>query len=68
MPEKFQVSITELNDYKNLLHELKQRWEAIEKEPGIFRYKLNVQKETILKGEFRFFIQVCSPSNAVFCY
>lgn len=52
------IEIFELNDYKQLLHVLKQRWKNAEKQSGVFRYKLNVQKEEILNGEFNFFVQV----------
>lgn len=52
------LQVFELNDYKNLLHELKQRWEDVKNQPGVFRYQLNVEKEAVLEGELKFFVQV----------
>lgn len=45
--------------YKTLVNDLKQKWEECEtNHEDVFRYKLNVTKEKVLEGKFKFFVQV----------
>lgn len=42
----------------NLLNLIQERWREAEQKPGVFRYKLDVQKKMFLEGRFKFFIEV----------
>lgn len=50
----------EKNGLKN---ELKTHWTRLENTPGVFRYKLNVQKKKVLPGGCKFVAQVLQPSR-----
>lgn len=52
------VKVSSLNDYKALHDELTRRWLELEHIPNVFRYKLNVCKQKILKGNFNYFVEV----------
>lgn len=42
-----------------LISVLKEKWNKCESETSeVFRYKLNISDEKILKGEFKFYVQV----------
>lgn len=44
-----------------LVDDLKEKWEDCENQHAdVFRYKLNVTKEKVLEGSFKFFVQVRS--------
>lgn len=44
---------------ENLVEELKTKWEYVETNyADVFRYKLNVNREKVLEGNFQFYVQV----------
>lgn len=46
-----------------LVDELKSKWQDCEDNSvDVFRYKLNVTREKVLDGAFKFFVQVGNPS------
>lgn len=50
--------ITNKSDFSALKAEIIRKWLELEHIPGIFRYKLNVRKQVILPGRFKFVAQV----------
>lgn len=52
---------TEEEALGTLIEDLKLKWQQCEDEHAeVFRYKLNVTREKVLEGNFKFFVQVCS--------
>jgi hypothetical protein len=46
-----------------LVEDLKLKWQSCEDNSAeVFRYKLNVTKEKVLDGKFKFYVQVSSSS------
>lgn len=44
---------------KSLIDELKSKWHKCEAEhQEVFRYKLNVAKDKVIEGNFKFYVQV----------
>lgn len=37
---------------------LVEKWNSLESNPQVFRYRLNIRKQTILNGKFKFLTQV----------
>lgn len=53
------VKIVMAEELGNLIETLKLKWQDCESNHvEVFRYKLNVTKEKILDGNFKFFVQV----------
>jgi hypothetical protein len=43
---------------ENLEEKIIEVWKICEKTPGIFRYKLKIDREKVIDGNFGFYIQV----------
>lgn len=59
-PNRKYYNETESQELKN---ELMSRWTRLESTPGVFRYKLNVQKQKVLPGDYKFVVQVIKRLN-----
>lgn len=53
------MSSGEIANLGVLVEDLKAKWQSCEDESvDVFRYKLDVTKEKVLDGKFKFFVQV----------
>lgn len=45
-------------DSASIKDRLVEKWNSLESNPQVFRYRLNIQNQTILDGKFKFLTQV----------
>lgn len=45
-------------DFDIVLKSLRHEWDTKHTQTGVFNYKLNIKKERVLDGKYRYFIQV----------
>lgn len=53
-----QIKVKSVYDLKKLKTEITENWMKLQDAPGVFRYKLNVQKQKILPGDYKFVVEV----------
>lgn len=58
MTDVKKIDIPTLYHLRKLKEEIMAKWQQLEDIPGVFRYKINVRKQKILPGRFKFVVEV----------
>lgn len=58
MAEIKRIDIPTLYHLRKLKEEIMAKWQHLEDIPGVFRYKMNVRKQKVLPGRFKFVVEV----------
>lgn len=53
------IKVESVYDLNKLKDEITENWLKLQNTSSLFRYKLNIQKQKILPGNYKFVVEVC---------